>query len=163
MTAEQFVSDLDELVDAVCERLGTNKVVIYGHSWGSVLGVLYSERFPDKVAAYVGSGQIGDWAASEASSYAFARAEARRLHDYKTMKKLHMIGPPPHSAKSLWTERTCLQRIEGQLRPRTLWNVGRILLGRPVFDLDLPNRGFRFPRCHVVRVSSLNLMKLVPH
>jgi len=54
MTVEQFICDLDELVDAVSERLGKTKVVIFGHSWGSVLGVLYAARFPEKVMA-VGS------------------------------------------------------------------------------------------------------------
>jgi pimeloyl-ACP methyl ester carboxylesterase len=42
MTVEQFISDLDELVDAVCRRLGKTKVAIFGHSWGSALGVLYA-------------------------------------------------------------------------------------------------------------------------
>jgi pimeloyl-ACP methyl ester carboxylesterase len=36
MMVEQFISDLDELVDAVCGRLGKPKVVIFEHSWGSV-------------------------------------------------------------------------------------------------------------------------------
>ena len=69
MTVEQFISDLDALVDAVRERLGKSKVAIFGHSWGSALGVLYAARFPEKVAAYVGSGQIGDWPAAEQASY----------------------------------------------------------------------------------------------
>jgi pimeloyl-ACP methyl ester carboxylesterase len=166
MTVEQFVADLDELVEAVCKRLGTNKVVIYGHSWGSVLGVLYSARFPEKVAAYVGSGQIGDWAACEASSYAFALAEAQRLHDHKTLKKLRTIGPPPYAARSVMTERTCLQRIEGQLHARTIWDAGRILLGRPESSIfDLPNlmRGFVFSLDAMwAEVSRLNLIKVVP-
>lgn len=69
MTVDQFLNDLDELVDAVCKRVGATRVVLFGHSWGSVLGVLYAARFPEKVAAYVGSGQIGDWAAAESASY----------------------------------------------------------------------------------------------
>jgi pimeloyl-ACP methyl ester carboxylesterase len=32
MTALQFIADLDALVDAVCKRLGKNKVTIFGHS-----------------------------------------------------------------------------------------------------------------------------------
>ena len=32
MTVEQFISDLDELVDGVCQRLGRTKVAIFGHS-----------------------------------------------------------------------------------------------------------------------------------
>src|SRR5262245_48865364 len=60
MTVEQFIADLGELVDLVCARLGQSKVVIFGHSWGSALGVLYAARFPEKVSAYVGGAQIGD-------------------------------------------------------------------------------------------------------
>src|SRR5947209_950458 len=79
MTVEQLISDLDELVDGVCESLGKSKVAICGHSWGSALGLLYAARFPRKVAAYVGSGQIGDWEAGELASYEFALVEAQRL------------------------------------------------------------------------------------
>src|SRR5829696_593945 len=38
LTVDQLVSDLDELVDAVCARLGKARVAIFGHSWGSALG-----------------------------------------------------------------------------------------------------------------------------
>jgi pimeloyl-ACP methyl ester carboxylesterase len=78
MTVEQFIADLDELVQAVCERVGVKQVVIFGHSWGSALGVLYAARFAEKVSAYVGSGQVGDTAAGESAWYAFALAEAAR-------------------------------------------------------------------------------------
>ena len=72
MTVEQFIADLDELVEVLRGRFGKDKVAIYGHSWGSALGVLYASRFPDKVAAYVGAGQVGDWPASEAICYEFS-------------------------------------------------------------------------------------------
>ena len=117
MTVEQFVADLDELVELV------RKVTILGHSWGSVLGVLYCERFPEKVAAYVGVAQIGDWPAAEASSYAFALSEAQRLRDRKAVAKLRAIGPRPYDAKSVFVERTLVQRLDGQLNTGTLWTI----------------------------------------
>ncbi len=166
MTVEQFIADLHELVEAVCKRVGKYKVAIFGHSWGSALGVLYAARFPEKVAAYAGSGQIGDWPAGESSSYAFALAEAQRLNNRKALKKLRAIGPPPYSASSLWTERTWLQRFEGQLGARALWNMGRVVFGGPESSIfDLPNllRGFRFSLDAMwAEVSTLNLMTLVP-
>ena len=166
MTAKQFIADLDELVDAVCKRVGKNKVAIFGHSWGSALGVLYAARFPAKVAAYVGSGQIGDWPAGESASYAFVLAEAQRLNNRKALKELRAIGPPPHTASRLWTERTWLQRFEGQLGGRALWKMGRVVLGGPessVFDLPNLLRSFRFSLDAMwAEVSVLNLMKLVP-
>jgi pimeloyl-ACP methyl ester carboxylesterase len=147
MTVEQFISDLDELVDAVCARLGQKRVTIFGHSWGSALGVLYAAWYPEKVAAYVGSGQIGDWPAAESASYAFVLGEVERLHHQKGTEKLRAIGPPPYPAKSLWTQRIWLNRVEGQLRLRTLWNVSRMFLRGPEFSIfDQLNvlRGFRF-------------------
>lgn len=166
MTLEQFITDLDELVDAVRRRVEQDQVAIFGHSWGSALGVLYAGRFPHKVAAYVGSGQVGDWAAGESSSYSFVLAEAQRLDNRKALEALRAIGPPPHSASSLWTQRTWLNRVEGRLSARTVWNLGRILLGgRESSVFDLPNllRGFRFSLDAMwPEVSRLNLLKLVP-
>jgi pimeloyl-ACP methyl ester carboxylesterase len=166
MTVEQFIADLDELVKIVCNRSGSEKVVIFGHSWGSALGVLYAERFPEKVSAYVGSGQIGDWPAGDSSSYAFALAEAERLNKRKIVKRLRAIGPPPHTVKSLFAERMCLQRIEGQWGAKALWTMGRIFLGGPESSIfDLPNilRGFRFSLDAMwAEVSTLNLIELVP-
>jgi pimeloyl-ACP methyl ester carboxylesterase len=166
MTVEQFIADLDELVDAVCTRVGQKKVAIFGHSWGSALGVLYAARFPEKVAAYVGSGQIGDWPAAESASYAFALAEAERRTNRKALKELRAIGAPPYSAGSLWKERTWLQRFDGQLKARALWNMGRIVLGgseSSVFDLPNILRGFRFSVDAMwAEVARLNLLKLTP-
>jgi pimeloyl-ACP methyl ester carboxylesterase len=166
MTVEQFISDLDELIDAVCNRLGKGKVAIFGHSWGSVLGPLYAARFPGKVAAYVGSGQIGDWAAAESATYAFALAEAQRLGRRRAVTKLRAIGPPPHTAESLWTQRTWLSRLEGRMRPRALWKLGRAALAdqeSSILDLPGATRGFRFSLDAMwTEVSRLNLIELAP-
>ncbi|HEX5749812.1 MAG TPA: alpha/beta hydrolase [Archangium sp.] len=166
MTVEQFLSDLEELVDQVCKRLGKKEVVLYGHSWGSALGVLYTARHPEKVAAYVGSGQVGDWAAGESSSYDYVLAEAQRLNHRKALKKLRAIGPPPHDARRLLIERTWAQRLGGELSARTFWTWGRVLLGGPeasVFDLPNLLRGFRFSLDTMwAEVSKLNLLKAAP-
>ena len=166
MTVEQLIADLDELVEVVRQRLGHEKVALFGHSWGSALGVLYSSRFPHKVSAYVGSGQIGDWPASESSSYAFVLSEAQRRHDERALKKLRAIGAPPHDARRLWVQRTWLQRLEGHLGARAVWEMGRIVLGRPESSiLNLPNilRGFRFSlEAMWAEVSALNLLKAAP-
>jgi pimeloyl-ACP methyl ester carboxylesterase len=166
MTVEQFVSDLEELVDAVCKRLGKTKVVIFGHSWGSALGTLYAARFPQRVAAYVGSGQYGDAAAGEEASYAFALAEAERRGNRRALRKLREIGPPPHTAEQLWTERSLVARLEGGMRPRALWKMGRpIISGREssLFDLRRTMRGFRFSLDAMwAEASRLNLLDLVP-
>lgn len=165
MTVEQFISDLDDLVDTVCKRLGKTKVVIFGHSWGSALGVLYAARFPQKVSAFVGSGQYGDAAASEEASYAFALAEAQRRGNRRALRKLREIGPPPHTAEQLWIERTWVTRLEGGMRPRALWSLARALRGpeSSIFDLPRTMRAFRFSLDAMwAETSRLNLLELAP-
>ncbi len=135
------------------------------HSWGSALGVLYTARFPETVAAYVGSGQVGDWPAAEAASYAYALRRAEEANDDRALDKLRAIGPPPHDADALWTQRNVLQRLEGNLSPKAIWNLGRIFLEGPEYSLlDLPAflRGFRFSLDAMwAEVSRMNLHELV--
>jgi len=166
MAVEQFIADLDELVDGVCERLGKARVAIFGHSWGSVLGVLYAARFPGKVAAYIGSGQIGDWPAAESASYEFALGEARRQGNRRALSKLRSIGSPPYAADAVFTERTWALRLAGGMRPQAVWDMVRVLAGRQettVFGLPAAWRGFRFSMNAMwPEVSRLNLIELVP-
>jgi hypothetical protein len=85
---------------------------------GSALGSLYAARFHERVAAYLRSGQDGDFAASETASYAYGVAEAERRGNYRALKKLHEVGPPPHTVEQLMTERTWVMRLEGGMRPK---------------------------------------------
>lgn len=147
MAVEQFISDLDELVDWVRARLRKDRVIVLGHSWGTVLGVLYAARFPEKVALYVGCAQIGDWHAGEVASYQFALEEARRLDNHKALNELTAIGPPPHTANELMKERTWIQRMAGQMGVSTMVGMMRTFSAGPersVFDLPATYRGFRF-------------------
>jgi pimeloyl-ACP methyl ester carboxylesterase len=166
MMVEQFIADLGELVDTVCARVGQEQVVVHGHSWGSALGVLYASRHPHRVAAYVGTGQIGDWSAAESASYALALDEAGRRNNHRALEGLRAIGPPPYPASSVFKERTWLQRLDGQLSPKALWKLGRIALGGAESSiLDLPSqfRGFRFTMDAMWdEVSALNLLVSAP-
>jgi len=165
MTVAQLLSDLDELVEIVRARLHKSKVVILGHSWGSALGVLYAAQFPLKVEAYVGVAQIGDWAAGESASYAHALAMAERTGARAILKKLRAIGPPPHDRRRLMIERTCAQRLAGQLAPKPLWNIARMMLRVPDSFTGIGDslRGFRFTLDAMWSdVSRLNLIDAVP-
>lgn len=166
MTVERFVADLAELVEAVCERVGKREVVVFGHSWGSALGALYASRFPERVAAYVGCEQVGDWPAAEAASYAYALAEAERRGNRRALRALRAIGPPPYDAESVFTERKWVSRLEGTLDARSTWGLARLLVRGPEWSiLDLPAlvRGFRSTMDAMWgEVSRLDLTRAVP-
>lgn len=58
-TFEQAQADLDALVDYVCDRFDQKSVILAGHSYGTMVGSKYAIDHPDKVAAYIGVGQMG--------------------------------------------------------------------------------------------------------
>lgn len=166
LTIEQFIADLDELVDMMRKRFGKDKVALYGHSWGSVLGVLYAARYPEKVAAYVGTGQIGEWAAFETASYTFVLAEAERRRHRKAIRELRAIGPPPHAFWDMVVERKWLTRFFGIIRGMSLWRFSRITLGGPEASIvDLPDillSQLVTPKVMWQELIGVNLIKTAP-
>lgn len=59
-------------MDYLTDRFNTDKVIIAGHSYGTMLGSKHTLEHPDKVAAYIGIGQFVD-IESDIYSYENAR------------------------------------------------------------------------------------------
>lgn len=94
LTVDQLVEDANALVNWLCERFHKDKIFIIGGSWGSELGTYLANRHPDKIAAYVGFGQVVDGAKNEEISFAFAMEEAAKAGDEKSIAILNKVGPP---------------------------------------------------------------------
>ena len=56
-TFEQALQDVDVLVTYLCERFSKDKIILMGHSYGTILGVNYVQRYPEKIEKYIGVGQ----------------------------------------------------------------------------------------------------------
>jgi pimeloyl-ACP methyl ester carboxylesterase len=117
MTIDRFAADLDELIDTMLGRFGKQRVVLMGHSSGSALGTIYACKFPGKVAAYVGIGQISNMMQSEIESYAFALAEAERRGQRKAVGDLRAMGQPPLSIPQVMRQRRWLTAMGGAFGP----------------------------------------------
>ncbi len=95
MSRERIVGDAEELVSWLRKTYGKQKIVLVGHSWGSVLGVELAQRHPDWFYAYVGVGQVVDMQRSEAASYQTVLAMARKDGNTKAVNELQGIAPYP--------------------------------------------------------------------
>jgi pimeloyl-ACP methyl ester carboxylesterase len=113
MTLSRLLRDLDEVVDLVHRRFGKRRVVLLGHSWGTVLGTMYAARHPAKVAAYVGVAQIADVPEQRRLSYEFALSQARMRGNARALRDLIPLAPAPRTVDGLLTLGTWTERFGG--------------------------------------------------
>ena len=94
MTVSRMVEDAAELVEYLCKRFDKEKVIVVGHSWGSLLGTLLVHRHPEHIAAYIGMGQYVEGDRNEQISYDFVMNVAKERGDKKALADLERIGAP---------------------------------------------------------------------
>lgn len=100
MTRERMVQDTEEMTAWLRREFLRRKIFVWGHSWGSYLGLELARRHPDWLHAYIGTGQIADAAESERRGYASSMAEAQARHDQQAIAELSAIAPyPPKDGK----------------------------------------------------------------
>jgi proline iminopeptidase len=93
MTRERLIQDTEELVTWVRGQLGKPKVFVWGHSWGSYLGLQLALRHPEWLYAYIATGQITNSPESERRGWKFAMAAATAAHNDQAVAQLQAIAP----------------------------------------------------------------------
>lgn len=95
LTPERYRDDAIELIELLRNRYGKRKVVLLGHSWGSVVGLSVAAKRPDLLHAYLGIGQIIDVRENERAGMIWTLAEARRRGDAEAVRDVERLRPYP--------------------------------------------------------------------
>lgn len=85
---QELEGSLDDLVDKLCQRYGKDKLILVGHSFGSILGLGYAKAHPGKLLAYVGISQITDMIAGNFLILDMAEGVINRLGDRQALASL---------------------------------------------------------------------------
>lgn len=97
MTTDTLLNDLDELVNWVQKNVDTNKIYLWGHSWGTNLGMLYVKEHPEKIKAYIGTGQSVNLVENERLCYQFVKEKAEQKKEHKVLRILQKIDTANYS------------------------------------------------------------------
>ncbi len=95
LSIELMVQDAEEMVRHLLKNYGKKKIILVGHSWGSVLGVKLAQAHPEWFYAYVGIGQVINMQRNEAESYRLVLASAQERGDRAGLAALQAIAPYP--------------------------------------------------------------------
>lgn len=91
----QYVEDAIHLAELIKEKYKKKKVILIGHSWGTIISMKAALKRPDLFYAYIGIGQIINTKDNERLSVDFAIKEATRLKNEAALKELTSISPYP--------------------------------------------------------------------
>ena len=87
--------DLLEVVLYVKKLYQKDKIVILGHSWGSVLGSMFALEHPEHVLCYIGCGQVVNTLENEKTGYEKLRKAIEKSGNQSDRRKLERIGTYP--------------------------------------------------------------------
>ena len=92
---ERYRDDAVELIETLKARYGKRKVILLGHSWGSIVGLSVAAARPDLLHAYVGVGQVVDFRENERISFDMVLDQARHDSNAEAVRELEAIRPYP--------------------------------------------------------------------
>jgi pimeloyl-ACP methyl ester carboxylesterase len=92
---DRYVADLIDVAEHLRARYAQPKLILIGHSWGTVPALTAAIRHPELFHAYVGIGQIINLRENERLSYAYAVEQARVHGNAGALDELQSIFPYP--------------------------------------------------------------------
>lgn len=97
---DDFVADTIAMSEYLRQRFNTDKIILVGHSWGSIVGLQAVAERPDLFSAYVGVGQQVNTLENDRIGYEMVIDRASRREDARVVEHLRTIGPPPYPRES---------------------------------------------------------------
>jgi proline iminopeptidase len=94
VSLERLISDGIELTAQLRKRFPRHKLILLGHSWGSIIATGMVQRNPKLFDAYVGTGQATVWADTVQFQFDFLKERYRERGDIAALATLEAIGKP---------------------------------------------------------------------
>jgi pimeloyl-ACP methyl ester carboxylesterase len=129
MTFSRLVEDCNELIDYSRNRFNTEKIFLVGHSSGSVTGIKTANKYPEKLHAYVGVGQIINDLEEQKIKYNFSVEEAEKSGDVKMQNAIKALGSPPYDTSDKLNEiEGYIFRFGGVIHDNAVKKIGILML-----------------------------------
>jgi pimeloyl-ACP methyl ester carboxylesterase len=136
MTIDQMTRDGLELVQFLRQHLGQDKIIVLGHSWGTVLGLRMVMQQPELFSAYVGTGQLVAKAENERVNYDQLLETVRAARDRAAITALEQIGPPPYPSLDTTAIQLKWERAyDIEPEKRLSWTMTPYILFSPNYSL----------------------------
>jgi pimeloyl-ACP methyl ester carboxylesterase len=145
LNVEQILSDAEELTQQLRERFAKEKIYLVGHSWGTYIGMLLVQRYPQLFEAYVSLGQVVDDQRGREIADRFIKKQARETGNQECLDEM---AQDPDGFREKW-----LFTFGGELYGETSYTpfIKAGLLSPEYGLLDIPKvaKGSNFSSQHM--------------
>jgi pimeloyl-ACP methyl ester carboxylesterase len=94
VSRETLIADGMDLAEHLHRRFPQSPLILFGHSWGTIIATGMAQQRPELFAAYVGTGQVSSWAGTVQFQFDFLRQRYAEQGDTTALAALDAIGKP---------------------------------------------------------------------
>ena len=160
MNINQFIKDTKMMVDYLKQRFKKEKIFLLGHSWGSTLGTLVFQKYPDDYYAYIGVGQVVNPKEQERLGVQWLKNELIRNGTDDERQKIEIME------RENWTDRKLLKKYRGIVHNIPLDSLPVIMYNSPYlpekYTSDLYSKGLKFATPIHLEVKKIDFFKTAP-
>ena len=129
-----IVNDAISLIEILRDRFKKNRIYLVGHSFGSLIGIILSQKIPQYIKAYISIGQVVNINEGDKFIYKILLKKVNNENYQKGIKILKNIGKPPYKTQdSINKLNKLIEKIikKYDLNDKTQYNkMCRYLLGK---------------------------------
>ena len=97
LSVDRYVDDAIELILLLRKKYEKQKIILVGHSWGTIIGLSVAMKRPHLLHAYVGVGSVINFRENERAGFEWTLAQAIEDGNEVAVKELEAIEPYPGS------------------------------------------------------------------
>ena len=117
MTVARMTQDGIELTEYLLKHLKKEKIIVVGHSFGTILELGMVRAKPELFYAYVGTGQVADGTKNYSAAYDAVLQKAQSTGNQQAIEELKRVGPPPYkSGEGYGVQRKWSNKFEGSYK-----------------------------------------------
>ncbi|MFD1406508.1 alpha/beta fold hydrolase [Robinsoniella peoriensis] len=153
MSAERVLQDVHEVTAYLKQLFGKEKIILIGHSWGTVLGTMAVQTYPEDYSAYIGVAQSVNMVENERAGYEKTLEMAKAAGNQKDIKALEAVAPyPPAKYSSDYTELRTVRTLQSKYGLSVNMNFGKIIsiLAAPYYSFNELKNSFIFSQQKVL-------------
>lgn len=94
MSLNRFIEDTHELTAYLKSRFDQEKIFLLGHSWGTQLGILTVQRYPENYHGFISVAKVVHPQRAEEISYEWLSKQVEERGSSRQMRKFNELGPP---------------------------------------------------------------------